>query len=156
MENVTDMTKPVVFSYHIKVAGYAQRTGKRLFLQPGFFTHGITALFSSTQREHDVYFPFGWSERDEIRFELPAGFVPDNADAPAPLKPEMTRQICAQQIKMDISSNARTMRYEREFFFGGGGSLLFPVSDYPGVKNLFDLMSKANEHTITLKQNTAN
>src|SRR5260370_31525989 len=46
MENVTDMTRPLVFSYHVKVPGYAQRTGKRLFLQPGFFTHGAGPLFS--------------------------------------------------------------------------------------------------------------
>ena len=41
-------------------------------------------------------------------------------------------------------------------FFGGGGSILFPVASYPGVKQLFDIASQANDHTITLKQSATN
>lgn len=55
-ENVTTPRMPVVTSYHIRVPGYAQRTGKRLFLQPSFFEHGTSALFSSASRKYEVYF----------------------------------------------------------------------------------------------------
>ena len=34
IENVTDPAKPFVYAFHVRVPGYAQRTGKRLFLQP--------------------------------------------------------------------------------------------------------------------------
>jgi hypothetical protein len=74
MENVTDPDKPLIFSYHIKVAGYAQRTGKRLFIQPAFFVHGESPTFSTTNRKYPIYFSYPWSEDDEVSIELPAGF----------------------------------------------------------------------------------
>lgn len=36
IENITDTSKPLVYQYKIKVPNYAQKTGKRLFLQPVF------------------------------------------------------------------------------------------------------------------------
>ena len=41
IENVTDPVKPFIYAFHVKVPGYAQRTGKRLFLQPAFFQRGL-------------------------------------------------------------------------------------------------------------------
>ena len=41
IENVTDHVKPLIYSYHVRFPNYAQRTGKRLFLQPAFFQHGL-------------------------------------------------------------------------------------------------------------------
>jgi hypothetical protein len=156
IENVTDRVKPFVFSYHIKVPGYAQRTGKRLFLQPGFFTRGEGPLFSTNERKNDIYFHYPWSEQDEITIELPAGFALDNADAPASIAPEMTQRICGQTITMGISKDNRTLVYKRNFFFGGGGNILFPVRSYAALKQLFDIAQKANDHTITLKQAASN
>jgi hypothetical protein len=68
----------------------------------------------------------------------------------------MTRQVCAQKINMGVTSDGRLLKYNREFFFGGGGSILFPASGYAAVKQLFDVIAKANDHTITLKQTTSN
>lgn len=154
IENVTDPVKPFVYEFHVRVPGYAQRTGKRLFVQPGFFSRGVGSLFPSAARTHAVYFHYPWSERDEITIELPEGFALDNADAPASISPEMTQQISAQKVKMSIKD--RVLSYERDFFFGGRGSILFPVKSYGGVKQLFDLMAQANDHTITVKQTAAN
>ena len=58
IENVTDPLKPFIYSYHVRVPGYAQRTGKRIFFQPGYFSHGAGSLFSSATRKHDVYFNY--------------------------------------------------------------------------------------------------
>src|SRR6185436_2039358 len=44
IENVTDPLKPFTYAYHVRVPGYAQRTGKRLFLQPSYFEHGQAEL----------------------------------------------------------------------------------------------------------------
>jgi hypothetical protein len=154
IENVTDPLKPFTYSYHVRVPGYAQRTGKRLFLQPGFFSHGAGSLFPSAGRKYDVYFHYPWSEKDHITIELPAGFALDNAETPTSVTPEMTRQIAAQKIK--IASDGHMLIYDREFFFGGGGNILFPVSGYAAIKQLFDILNQANEHTITLKQSATN
>jgi hypothetical protein len=36
IENLTDSSKPLVEKFHVRVPNYAQKTGKRLFLQPQF------------------------------------------------------------------------------------------------------------------------
>ncbi len=155
IENVTDPIKPFVYAYHVRVAGYAQRTGKRLFLQPEFFTRGIGPLFSATERKHDVYFHYPWSEQDHLTIDLPPGFVLDNADAPPSITPEMTRKICEQSIKIFTSKDGRTLIYDRKFFLGGAGTILFPLRSYSAVKQLFEMINLANDHTITLKQGLA-
>ena len=152
IENVTDPLKPFTYSYHLRVPGYAQRTGKRLFLQPEVFEHGRGSLFPSANRKYDVYFNYPWSEQDHITIELPPGFTLDNADAPTSITPDMTQRICAQQIK--IGTDGHFIIYDRSFFFGGGGHILFPVSSYAAMKHLFDMISQSNDHTITLKQST--
>src|SRR5262249_37899589 len=81
-ENVTDPEKPIVCSYHIRMPGYAQRTGRRLLLQPAFFQRGAAALFSSSERIHPIYFCYPWSEQDDVEIELPPGYSLDNAESP--------------------------------------------------------------------------
>ena len=93
-----------------------------------------------------------WSEQDEVSIQLPAGFEPDNADAPAPITPEMTSGISSQRITIGISSDNRRIVYKRSFLFGGGGNILFGTEKYPSLKQLFEMVQRANEHTITLKQ----
>ena len=154
IENVEDPIKPFTYSYHIRVPGYAQRTGKRIFLQPGFFMHGAGSLFPAATRKYDVYFHYPWSEKDHITIQLPPGFTLDNADAPAPITPEMTRQISALKIKM--GSDGQMLIYDRDFFFGGGNNIIFPSTSYAAVKQLFDIVNTANDHTITLKQGASN
>ena len=155
IENVTEPTKPFVYAYHVRVAGYAQRTGKRLFLQPGFFQHGLGPLFTTSDRKQPIYFHFPWSEWDDIQITLPAGFELDSADAPAPITPQSTQDICEQTIKMAITQDKRTLIYHRKFFFGGGGQIFFPTTSYAALKNLFDMINSNDGHTITLKQAAA-
>ena len=155
IENISNPNKPVVYAFKIRVPGYAQKTGKRLFLQPGLFEHGEPPVFSSATRKYAIYFHYPWSEKDHLTIDLPAGFALDNADTPPPIRPEMTQGICAQTIKMGVTTDGRTLVYDRTFFFGGGGNILFPAQNYAALKTLFDAISQANEHTITLKQGAA-
>jgi len=152
IENVTDPIKPYIYSYHIRVPGYAQRTGKRIFLQPGFFEHGRSPLFSGSERKHSIYFHYPWLELDEVTIDLPEGYALDNADSPAPIK---SGEVAEYQPSLAASTDGKMLVYKRKFFFGGGGNILFPVESYTAVKNLFDAISKADNHTITLKQSAA-
>jgi hypothetical protein len=153
IENVMDATKPLKESFHIRVPSYAQKTGKRLFLQPSFFEYGEPALFSSAARKFDVYFHYSWTEDDDIEIDLPAGFDLDNAEKPAPFG---AGAISQYEMKIGVTSDHKTLVTHRKFFFGGGDHVLFPQTSYAQVKNLFDLLHKNDEHTITLKQIGAN
>ena len=152
IENITDPVKPYVYNYHIRVPGYAQRTGKRLFLQPEFFQHGIEPLFAGSARKYPVYFNYPWSEEDAVTIDLPAGFSLDNADAPQPFS---AGTLSDYKPTMGVTQDGRQLVYKRKFFFGGGGAIVFPVDTYPKLKLYFDAVHQADNHTITLKQSAA-
>ena len=145
IENATDPANPFIYSFHVRVPGYASRTGKRLFLQPAFFERGVGALFSAGQRKHPIYFHYPWMEDDAITIELPAGFALDNAEQPAPFR---SGTICEYNVNISLAGN-NELQYKRSFSFSG---LLFPTTSYKGLKQLFDLLHDHDNHTITLKQ----
>jgi Domain of Unknown Function with PDB structure (DUF3857) len=151
ISNLSDTSKPIVYTYDLKVPNYAQKTGKRLFVQPGIFEFGNQPLFSAAERKYDVAFSYPWSEIDKIVIKLPEGFSLDNADAPSDIAdPE---KIGSLAIAMSIDKSKNILKYNRSFHFGRGGNLVFPVTAYKLVKNMFDEFHKANSHVITLKQN---
>jgi hypothetical protein len=152
VENITDPLKPFVYSYHVRVPGYAQRTGKRLFLQPEFFQHGIEPLFSGSERKYPVYFNYPWSEEDRVIIDLPAGFSLDSADAPAAFG---SPPIGDYRPTLGVTKDGRTLVYTRNFFFGGGDTIVFPVESYSKLKAYFDVIHKSDNHTVTLKQAAA-
>ena len=157
IENVTDSVKPFVYAYHVRVPGYAQRTGKRLFLQPAFFQHGLGPLFPTSGRKNDIYFNYPWSEEDDIEIELPRGYALDNAEAPAKFG---ANELSQYEPRMSITTDGRTLVYQRKFFFGGvkGGSGMiapFPVNTYAQLKRYFDELHKQDNHTIAIKQGAA-
>ena len=53
---------------------------------------------------------------------------------------------------MNYDKAANTLRYRRDFYFGKGGGILYPVESYPGLKNLFDAFNGADSHIVTLRQ----
>lgn len=150
IENVTDSSKPLIHQYKVRIPSYAQKTGKRLFLQPGFFEYGAEPLFSSATRKYDIFFQYPWSESDTIHIDLPAGYALDNADAPGTLTDAM--KIGSLNITMAHNATANSLVYNRQFHFGGGGNILFDAGSYQPLKNLFDGFQKAESHTITLRQ----
>ncbi len=152
IENVTDPLKPFIYRYHVRVPGYAQRTGKRLFLQPEFFQHGLEPLFSGSERKYPVYFSYPWSEEDVVTIELPVGFSLDNADAPQPFS---AIPVGDYKPSIGVTKDGRTMIYRRKFFFGGQDTIVFPVSSYARLKGYFDAIHQADNHTVTLKQAAA-
>jgi uncharacterized protein DUF3857 len=149
LENITDPFKPLVYSFKLSVPGFAERTGKRLFLQPAFFQKGIGPLFPTSDRKHDIYFHFPWSEEDNVSIDLPEGFTLDNAEAPASFN---LGEIGNYQVNLSITKDKKTLVYKRKLTFAG---LVFPKSSYQALKNAFDMMHQQDNHAVTLKQDVA-
>jgi hypothetical protein len=150
VENVTDPATPFVYKFKIKVPNYAQRTGKRLFLQPGFFEYGEHSTFASATRKYDIYFHYPWAENDHIQIALPKGYGLDSADAPAAV--EDPNKIGSDVITIKTDAAQTYLIYDRKFHFGKNGNYLFQATAYQPLKNLFDMFYQADSHVLTLKQ----
>ena len=150
IENLSDNSKPLIKKYKVRVPNYAQKTGKRLFLQPGFFEYGANPVFSSSTRKNDLFFQFPWSEDDRVEIAFPQNYELDNADAPRTVADKA--KIGMLDIKMGISKTNGALIYIRHFHFGGGDNVLFGANSYQPLKGLFDAFNTADSHTITLKQ----
>ena len=149
IESANDPLKPFVYSYKISAPGYAERTGKRIFLQPGFFQKGVGQMFPTSSRQHDIYFRYPWMEEDHVVIELPEGYALDNAEMPGDLN---FGDIGHCKIIIGVTQNQRMLDYKREFRFTG---LIFPKTAYPNLKQAFDVLHERENHTITLKQGAA-
>lgn len=149
VENVDAIDKPFTYSYHVRIPGYCQKTGKRLFLQPAYFNYGLEAIFSTSERKYPIYFPFPWSEEDLISFELPVGYELENPSVPQALT---ISTVGKYTVKMQYAAERRLLSYQRFFNFGTGGSLLYPKDAYQQLKPIFDMLQEKDKHTVTLKQ----
>ena len=152
IENVSDPEKPFVFTFKIRVPGYASKTGKRIFFQPNIFERSSNPKFVSSARKSDVYFDYPYSELDDLTIELPAGFKLESADSPAPIADK--QGIGSHKTMMSVTSDGKLLTYKRSFSFGNGGYIRFPVEAYPAIKSMFELFNKADVHQLTLKQET--
>ncbi|HEX8249312.1 MAG TPA: DUF3857 and transglutaminase domain-containing protein [Pyrinomonadaceae bacterium] len=150
IENFDDASKPLTYIFKIRVPNYAQKTGKRLFFQPGFFEYGTSPVFSSATRTHSVYFQYPWSEQDDLEFELPNDYLLDNVETPGEVAD--SQQIGKLKINLGLDKVNNKVFYKRNFYFGNSGLLLFPVSRYESLKGLFDAFHKSDAYAITLKQ----
>lgn len=152
IENVADPMRPLIYLFHVRVPGYAQRTGKRLFLQPAFFQKRSAALFSSGERRHPIYFHYHWSELDTVEIDLPPGYVIDAAESPAPLT---TPAQWKYDVKITTTEDKRALIYKRSLSFGAGGISIFPRDNYNELKRMFDAMIEKDNQTITLRREAA-
>lgn len=150
IENARDPEKPLVYTFKIRVPGYASRTGKRLFFQPNVFERGASPRFISSKRKHDIYFSYPFAEMDEITIELPAGFKLESADAPNDIADK--QRISSHATELNVTADGKTLTYKRNFSFGNGGFLRFPPQSYSVMKNMFESFHRADAHQLTLRQ----
>ncbi len=150
VENADDAEKPLTFSYRVKVPGYAQRTGKRMFLQLAYFEHGVPAKFTATNRKYPVMFEYPWAEEDDVTVKVPAGFALESPEAPGSFP---MGEIGGYDVSVKVGDGQ--LIYHRKLVFGRGGRLAYQQKVYPAVKQAFDAIHEQDQHTLTLRQQAA-
>jgi transglutaminase-like putative cysteine protease len=144
-----NLDKPLLVLLHLRVPGYASRTGKRLFLQPALFRAGVPPVFTAKTRHQPVYFHYSWSEDDQYIFDLPAGYTLESADTPAPI---VTNGI---SLKYEVHAGvlgSSQLTYRRTLSLGNGGHMVVPIEEYTGLKTVMDAVQQSDDHTLALKQ----
>jgi len=150
IENLMDVSKPVVHRYRVKIPNYALKTGKRLLFQPGYFEYGSSPLFSSSTRQYDMFFRYPWGERDAVEIKFPPNFALDTGDAPKRVADR--NNILVDEFLVYVEAAKSTLTYKRDFYFGGQGNVLFGANVYPAMKSLWDNIHRSDTHQLSLKQ----
>ena len=148
--NFNDLEKPIVVEYDVKIANYAQKTGKRLLLQPVFFEYGVKPVFTSATRTNSVYFSYPWAEDDKIEIQLPDNFERESIVPPAPI--DDPQGVGSLHVSLFTQNEQNLLKVDRQFHFGGGGNVIFPIKFYPAIKTMFDSFNRADSTVIMLKQ----
>ncbi len=149
IDNVADPEKPYIRRYHLKIPGYAQRTGSRLFVQPAVFQKGVPPVFVAAERQQPIFFEYAQKEIDRVRIELPEGYELESPTTPEPVE---AAPFGGHSMKLSATADGRAVEMTREFFTGGGGHLRYPVQSYAALKQFFDGVAKADAHTLTLRK----
>ena len=150
VENADNPEEPVRVRYHIRIPGYAQRTGKRLFFQPVFFERGSAPLFSSADRQYNVSFPYPWKESEQVTISLPAGYELEKADNPGSLD---FGDPGSYTLKLSVEDKSALVCL-RELAFGNERDLVFPRAAYQGIKRVFDEIHRRDGHVMSLRQSS--
>jgi Domain of Unknown Function with PDB structure (DUF3857)/Transglutaminase-like superfamily len=147
IENATDIEKPFTYRCHLRIAGYAQATGKRLFFAPDVFQQGLQPVFELKERKYPVLFPYAKTDTDTVTIDLPDGYELEAPQIPAPI------QIGSSgQYTVEAAVNGNRLIFRRRYVIGKEGHLGFAADTYPALKRIYDSIALSDAQTLTLKQ----
>jgi len=150
VENAQDPIRDFIYTFNVRIPNYAQRTGKRFFIQPNFFEYGSTALFTSFTRIHPIFFEYAWTEDDDIEIEMPQGFELEAESANKIAS--VSHFVGSDTVQITQSENGKRIMYKRKFKFGTNGKMLYDINSYQTLKTFFENINKNATQLITLRQ----
>lgn len=150
LSDVAAVDRPYTYSYRLRIPGYAQRTGSRLFLQPAVMQKGIEALFRAERRTSEVYLQFPWTEIDEVRIDLPQGYALEEPSRPSPID----AGAATYELQLSVKDGA-VLVARRELVVGKQEAILFAVTAYPTLRQFFDAVHRSDSHTLVLRSKSS-
>jgi len=145
IEHAADLVDSVVCRFHVHAPSFAQVAGRRLLLRPALFEHDVAPRFAASERRHDIYFSYGWSEYDSVRIELPEGYELDQAEVPESFK---LGDFGSYTVDLAVTKEHPTLIYRRAFEVH---DILLPRDEYAAIKQAFDTVHERDQHTIALR-----
>jgi hypothetical protein len=137
------------YSLHLRMSGYAQKTGTRLFVRPAVFEYGEPPMFAAATRVNPIYFPFPWTERDTVTLTLPAGYEFEDA---APPPPATFGGHGAYEYAFTVSPDRHQVVLKRTLVFCNTRQILFGVDEYPNIKKFFDLVGQNDAFALSVRR----
>lgn len=144
-EHAADPLQSLTVSYQLRLPGFAERTGSRLFFQPAALHKGVPPMFDTTERRSPIIFNHLYGETDAIEISVPAGFQLEAGNAPPGVE---LGKLGRYEIKIGYSAKSRKITYARDFeLFASGVAAKF----YPTIKHLFEEINAQDNHTLTFR-----
>jgi hypothetical protein len=145
MDNSDDFSKPLKVSYDVKIPGYAEKAGGRLFIQPAFFEKGVKSMFPAEKRVNNIFFRHGRATEDDVTIKIPDGYQLEEASSPpSPGETGWGRF----NVTLAFRKSTGEIICKREFAFNRRG---VSAVDYKSAKTIFDYIHAQDAHILTLK-----
>ncbi|HET7534870.1 MAG TPA: hypothetical protein VFJ90_00350, partial [Candidatus Didemnitutus sp.] len=141
-----DPLDPLSVTYHLRVPEYADRTGSRIFIQPGIFQKNVPPLFPSAKRRADLMFGYGNEVHDEITFTLPENYAVEEASVPSDVD---IGDLGKYVVELGRNPATGDIHYRRTMTTNG---VYLPAKMYEPVRQAFDAISQRDAHTLALKR----
>lgn len=142
-QGLEDPAQPFTVLFRARIPSYAQRTGKRIFLQPALFQHGRPPRFADSHRRFPVAFEYAWAEDDSLLIVLPQGYSLEASQVPAELR---FGNFGSHALQLQVSDDGR-MILRRSFHFD---RLAFDLDEYPQLKQDWEQLHQNDGYTLTL------
>jgi hypothetical protein len=138
---------PLTATFDFEIPGYASVAGKRLLIPSYLFQTRQIATFKQSQRKFPVYFPYAFSEMDQIAIVVPPGYsaesVPQQQDAGLPYaRYQIRSQMAASQLVT-----------QRSLLFNG---IFFPLERYPELRGFFNKVQAGDEQQAVMQGGSPN
>jgi len=139
--------EPLTATFLVELPGYASRAGKRLLIPAYLFQTKQIGTFKQSQRKYPVYFPYAFSESDNVSINIPAGFtvesIPQQQDASLPY----ARYQLHSEMKLS------QLVTQRSLLFNG---VFFPLDRYSELRGFFNKVQAGDEQQAVMQGGGSN
>lgn len=142
--NATD--DPLVAKFHVEIPAYASLAGKRFIVPSYLFRVKQNAAFKQNERKYPVYFPYPFSENDEVSIKLPAGFSVESV----PSEQEARLPYAGYQSVFNFDGSQ--LLTQRQLLFN---AFYIDLSRYAEVKGFFNKVQSGDEQQAILQNKNA-
>jgi hypothetical protein len=142
LDHLEEYEVPLVATFEVK-GPIGSATGKRMILPSDIFVSNARPLFPHEKRDAAVYFHYPNFVRDAVRITFPATLGVESL--PASDKQQFLK---AASYNLAVESNPTSVTSRRDFVLGG---IIFPVDQYPSLREFYTKMDTKDQESIVLK-----
>lgn len=140
---------PLRIRYTVSIPNFALRSNRRLFLNPAVFQRNVAPLFGQkAARRQDFFFPYAWSEDDQVRISLPSGWTAESDGF------EQRLGLGNYSAVLYVTDEGNTLVLKRLFTWGADGRLRVPASEAESLLTLATHVHAADSQSISISTRT--
>jgi len=129
-------------TFDVEVPSYASITGKRFLLSPSLFQEVPKDAFNHVERKYPIYFPYGFTEKDQVNIKFPPGYSLE--DAP----PEQAARLDYATYENRCRAEGSQLVTQRALVVNG---IFFDASKYATLKDFFNKVRTGDGQQLVLR-----
>lgn len=145
--NVTgmkDFDGPVVVELDVDTTSLGSFAGSRIMVPMSVFASTSKNPFAPESRKHDIYFPYAWTESDDVTIAVPDGYTVESLPA------STTYDVSTAALKTSYATAGKSVHFTRNFEVR---SVFFPAESYSPLRKFFARVAAADQEQVVLKKN---